>query len=113
MTNPKTTSSSRGGYLILAVVVVAIAAIVIAVKLKPPSSAERRDEAIDVCKTAVDGQAPTEWRKLWQGVDVDGFQFDDGKKLTVTGEFSTKDSGMRPFTCVVEDGKLVSATVQP
>lgn len=107
-------TKTRGCLIPIVALVLIGAAITVAIKLWPESSAERRDKAIDVCKSAVNERAPTPWAKLWQesSFDVDGFQNGDGKNLTVTGKFATKDSGFRSFTCRVNDDELASVQVQ-
>lgn len=103
-------NTRRGCLIFWLLIAVVVAGVVTVVKLWPDSLEKRRDTAQAVCQDAVERQAPTEWRKLWQG---SAFEITGDNPITVTGEFATKDTGFRQFTCTVDDGKVTAVTVQP
>lgn len=89
--------------------IVAVAlGIVAAVQVWPRSLEARRDEAVDLCKAAVDDQAPTDWRKIWRESSL---RVGGDRLITVSGAFATPDAGVRTFACEIEDGRVTSSEV--
>ena len=111
MTEPSESqpNTRRGCFIFWLPVAIVVAGIVTVVTLWPDNLVERQDAAVDACKGAVNEKVPTAWRKLRQ---ESSFQVDGDKAMTVTGEFSTKDSGSRQFTCTVDDGKVTAVDVR-
>ncbi|WP_433303115.1 hypothetical protein ACQP2F_11120 [Actinoplanes sp. CA-030573] len=98
----------RRGVVTYWLIVAVTVGIVAAVKVWPRPLEARRDEAVDLCKAAVDDQAPTDRRKVWHEASL---RVGGDRLITVSGAFSTGDAGLRRFACEIEDGRVTSSEV--
>lgn len=107
---PDLPSNRLGRRVLWTLAAVVVIGVVAAVGLWPASLGERRDAAVDLCKSEVEDDKPTPGPKRWQ---ESSFRVGGDQVITVSGVFAAGDAGLWQFSCEVEGGKVTSAEIGP